>query len=48
MADGGEDMAAIFAPGSRGSFPVRGGIDIRLVHWLSGTLAEQYASPLRL
>ena len=31
---GGQDKAAVFAPGERGRLSVRAGIDVRLAHWL--------------
>ena len=36
VADGGQDMAAVFALG-KGRLPVTGGCDVRLAHWLPET-----------
>ena len=40
-ADGGQDMAAVFASGGRRRLLVKGGIDIRWAHWLPGKPAEE-------
>ena len=40
MADGGQDMAAIFAPGERGRLPVIGGTNVRLAHQFLGKIAK--------